>query len=1438
MVEVTPSFGQHLVENAYHEQLSSIKLFILGSDVLQRHVYRTIKDKFETHQRVLNTYGMTEATIDSAFFEGDILPIARSGTVPIGKPLPGVQLHVLDPRTLLPCPIGTVGELYISGDVLASGDVDVLPVSYIGCDALKTGDSACCLPSGDIEFMGRMDNMVKLRGFRISMAEIENKIKEVIDIVTQVCVVPLRGEHVVKGIQFLCAFLVLDQVGSAGITIDRNYVCSKLKGKVPYYMLPDIVHIIAEIPLSSNGKVNHKALPNVSNLMESTAVSAVQTLNIESSIMASLKALFAEALGLHDSDQVHNHLTFMDQGAHSLILVRFSTLITQKTSFRVTIADIFSYPTISALEEFITRGLLHNNITTQLLDSTFHTSMNSHIAITGVALRLPGNIMTLPQLWNALESGEDIVSDFPERRAEDILNCVSLENEQKLSKAETFQGAFFERIDLFDNKFFNIPPGEAKLMSPEQRMFLQVATEALAESKHLSKVNGSRIGVFVGSSEVWYSQLEHPDEATCMSGFYPGMIATRVAYQWDLKGPAMLIDTACSSSLMALKEACESIKRGECEGALIGGVSLVMYPAKTEVFGKTRILSEDFRCRAFDKDATGTAFGEGVLCLYAEPLQKAIAEEKPIYGVVQSIASNNVGRGNGVTAFSANAQRDVIQEALSNTRIQPSDVTFIEGHGTGTKLGDRIELSALRSVFGSCRQSEGNLLIGSVKSVFGHLDSAGGILGVFKILASLAAKKIPPTAHFRTPHPELYNSGLEVPSKTINWRPSSITGSRIAGVSSFGLTCTNCHAIISEPPPSGRNTVQKDVDQRNYHLLIACSNFDQLKNQLRLHKIYIRQFILKLGTSTIAGLCHAVGTRLKELIKLKSDVKWRLVITAENAIAMLKVVEIAESVTDVRAMAQLAKLRNDTEFCCPQYDDVKTALADVESFLKQGTINIDGLFCRERKTIQFSPGVTLAIYNESRHWLDACDKVKRSTLHMDADHLLAIKLNETRELVRTLPLAPAGGLEETLGSFCSAIIIKLFLSTPLSDYLVNNSKISFKNAFSLGEMMPKYKKFFFVMVRELWRNNLLEATGTDETIHCLDAFVFKCKHLVDVDPNGIADHAIKRYPSWADCFRFPLYCSHHLEKVVRGEMSPLSVIYPHGDLNFMFQFDKLGDLLGDVYYNMYMQVIASHAKHLAEQGRRVRMLEVGAGVGHVTRQLLPKLKNTPNIEYWFTDLGKDFVDQAKTTFVDYLNMMKFATFDITKSALKQGLLGSFDIIVSYNVIHTTRSITESVLNLKSCLTGDGKLFIIESARNETWATLAWGILDGWWYFEDYELRPSEPMMDPEKWEQVLERVGFQSITTCPSKNDERSHVQKFLFLCSSEPICDSGKYAELFSSRGWWESDTGRLVARFFLFYIGRTNTSTVTAHIMYLFHKVMKKANESFLQKGCDTNL
>ena len=676
MVEVTPQFGLQIVENANDRELESLKLFILGSDVLQCHVYEKIKGHLNKHQRVVNSYGMTEATIDSSFFEGNIIPKTRSGTIPIGKPLPGVTLHILNAKTLQLCPVGTVGELYICGDILASGDVEIVQLEHLDCWGMKTGDSACWLPSGDIELMGRLDNMIKLRGFRISTTEIANKIVVHVRGVKNAFVVPLASDDISGNrIEFLCAFLILDASVNES-EVNSHVVCSRLRCELPYYMLPDIVQIVDRIPLTAHGKIDHKVLPKVSELLE--LKSQRQKYDYKSPTASTLKQLFAEALGISDSNQIHHELTFMEQGGHSLILVRFSSLIKQKSTLDVEIADLFSYPSINTLAEYIDEknASKSNKYQQELCERNEGQGNHEDIAVTGVGLRLPGGIMSLTQLWEVLEEGNDLIGDFPETRANDVLTCLSASTAKTFSNADTFKGAFLEQIDKFDNQFFKIPPGEAKFMSPEQRLFLQVATEALAEGNKLSKVKGAKIGVFVGSSEVGYSQLNHPDEAICVSGLMPGMIATRVAYQWDLKGPTMLVDTACSSSLMALKQACEFIKRNECEGALVGGINLVLYPAQTGIFGQRSILSPDFLCKAFDKNASGTAVGEGVLCLYVEPLSTALKDEKQVYGVIHSIASNSVGHGNGITAPTSTSQQKVIEKALNDAQVNPSDITL------------------------------------------------------------------------------------------------------------------------------------------------------------------------------------------------------------------------------------------------------------------------------------------------------------------------------------------------------------------------------------------------------------------------------------------------------------------------------------------------------------------------------------------------------------------------------------------------------------------------------------------------------------------------------------------------------------------------------------------------------------------------------------------
>ncbi|XP_050419403.2 polyketide synthase PksJ [Patella vulgata] len=1364
LVEVTPQFGQQIVENADIGDLDSLQILILGSDAVKSHLFTRVKNQLKPNQRLINSYGMTEATIDSACFEGDP-PVTRSGTVPIGKPLPGVKLQILNPKTLQPCPIGTVGELYIGGDILASGDVEVVSVDGLNTNNLKTGDSACWLPSGDIELLGRLDNVMKLRGFRISSTEIENKIISKNPEIKSVCVTPVTSEN---DVEFLCAFVVLNGVNDGDIS--KKTLGDRMKGDLPYYMIPDVVHIIKKIPLTTNGKVNIKALPTLPNLFRASE-KHTQAYESKPSSLSTLKGLFTEAMCLANIDDVDTEQTFMEQGGHSLTLLRFSTLIKQRTDYTISIADIFSYPSLSTLSRFIDENQKTEDIS-ESPKTTDTAGEHIDIAITGVGMRLPGDISSISELWKVLTHGEDLIREFPASRKDDALKCMNSTTSEALSACDTFQGSFLDSIDHFDSQFFKIPPGEAKYMSPEQRLFLQVATEALSEGRNIDKIKGSKVGVFVSNSEISYAELDLPDEAISISGLMPGMIATRVAYQFDLKGPTLLVDTACSSSLMALKLACESIQKGECDGALVGGANLVLYPARTGVFGETGILSPDFHCKAFDRDATGTAVGEGVMCIYVEPLKAATQKGKPIYGVLKGVASNSVGHGNGITAPTSASQKQVIESALKLSQMAPSDISFIEAHGTGTKLGDKIELSALSSVF-SPKAGVRDIPIGAAKSIFGHLDSAAGMIGILKVLASMMFKKIPPTAHFKNPHSELVDSLLAVPAKTTVW-PSNVNRSRAAGISSFGLTGTNCHAIISQSQPLG----QINDNNITSPLLLTGNDHNQIQNQIRRHITFIEETVVNAGINTISSLCVAVANRIRDLGQAKLGyMTLKLAIYLKSHTQALKVLELLNSCNDMDDMANLADVRSDigVNFLKQR----REANQGVEDFLTSGTVNLDLLFGDDKPVP--ARGVYLEMFNPKRHW---CDPSSSSpTEKVGLLNILETKLSDAREMVRSLPLAASEELRELEGKFCVAIVIKLLMTTKLNQYLKQSSEVSLKTIFKETGMLPKYDKLFYVMIRELYDNHVVIPTGNDKSIHCLDTFRFYCEHLLDANPEPIAQYAMEKYPAWSDCFRFPLYCSQYLTKVLWGNMSPLSVIYPQGDLNYMYQFDKLGDLIGDVYYNMYMQLIAAYAKQLSGRGRKVRILEVGAGMGHVTRQLIPKLKDMPNIEYWFTDLGKAFVENAKTLFEDYLHMMKFSTFDITKSAPKQGLLGCYDIVISYNVIHTTESVMDSVINLKSCLGEDGTLFIIESAKNETWATLAWGILDGWWYFKDYDLRPDEPMMEPEKWERVLKGSGFGSVHSCPVDQFERDQVEKFLFVCSAKPLV-----GELQQLPGWWET--------------------------------------------------
>ena len=1360
-MDITPQFGMQIFNDINCTDLESIRILILAADVLTTHVFSKIKGKLTPDQRIMNFYGMSEATIASSFFEGDLTAPTRTGTVPIGKALPGVNLHVLDSKTLQPCPIGTVGELYITGNVLASGDVRLVELKYPKCSAIKTGDAACRLPSGDIELFGRLDTVIKLRGFRISTPEIENKVSDLFEEVKEVCVTPLTNS---SGVTFLCAFIV-----PCNESDERALNCKtlrdNLKHHLPYYMLPDLVHIIDKIPTTAHGKVNHKLLPSLSELGGVMDTSKDDERD-DTPTVAILKALFSKAMGLPDISSINGDVTFMEQGGHSLILVNFVTLIKQETDYHVEVADVFSYPSINSLADYI-NDISTNKYTTDQIPA--NDSVDD-IAITGVGLRLPGGISSLAELWEALDKGEYLFQELSDLRKTDVLNCLPTKKFQNINGC---RGAFLERIDQFDHHFFNIAPGEAKCMLPEQRIFLEVATEALAEGRNIDKVKGSKIGVFVGApDQTGYAELNHPKQPVSVAGLMPGMIATRVAYQWDLKGPTMLIDTACSSSLMAMKCACDSIRNKECEGAIVGGVNLqiIFSPSSSGVLSQNSLFE-------FGEDPGASVIGEGILGLFLEPLSTALKEGKIVYGIVKGAVSNCVGRGNGITAPSAISQERVIKDALSSARLKASDISFMLAHGTGSRLGDQIELSALSSVFLS---DHGNhtLPIGSTKSVFGHVDSLSGILGVFKVLVSLLTKHIPATADFNTPHHEFTNSPLYIPRETIPW-DLKLSLRRYAGVNSSGMTGTNCHVILAEclttnTEPKSLNSIglNNDKDQEYaYPLLLNGKTLKHIKKQISLYKHYLKFAMVSCTINTLLpSLCVTVAMRLKPISEMKiGHFQVRLVITAAKVQQLFTAIEMISSIESDDDLIKLNKSESNIEVHCPDYTPAEFSSIGSQLFLQESVISFEKLFQGHQHNIPRIPGVPIAMYDECRHWFDYNTQLPMTQTVEGLVELLQRKVSETREIVRMLPLQPPQELQKIEDTFCCTIIVKFLLNTNLGEYIKNNKEVKFDTAFSLSGMIPKYRKFFYVMIKELLKCKLVVISASEKS--SLDSFKFQCQDILHTNLESICTSISEKYPQWADRFRFPLYCFEYLADVLHGKMDPLMVLFPDGNLNFMYKFDRIGDPLGDIYCNVYVQVIADYVRNLITKGEKVRILQVGGGIGQITRQLLHKLIClSDNIEYWFTDIGKAYIDRAKTVFTSYSHMMKFCTFDVTKNPTAQGIIGSFDIVLTYNVIHAVPSIMDAVSNLKHCLDDRGILFIIECVKNEMWATLTWGILDGWWVFQDYHIRPHEPMMEPQVWERVLYDVGFSSVLSFPEEERERSFVEKFLFVCSANPL--------------------------------------------------------------------
>ena len=475
--------------------------------------------------------------------------------------------------------------------------------------------------------------------------------------------------------------------------------------------------------------------------------------------------------------------------------------------------------------------------------ATFEMASSEPIAIVGMGCRLPGGITDAQSLWRVLQGAVDTIGQVPEDRW-DAASLFDADPDRRGTMG-TRNGGFLDDVDRFDATFFGISPREAASMDPQQRLMLEVSWAALENAGIApDTLAGSPTGVFVGVGNSDYSRLLFRErdqiDAYAGSGSSASMIPGRLSYHFGLQGPSIAIDTACSASLVAVHLACQSLRHGECDLALAGGVNLILGPEAHIAFTKARMMAPDGRCKTFDARADGYGRGEGAAVIVLRRLVDATARGDQILALIRGSAVNQDGRSAGVTAPNGPAQVEVIRSALKNARITPDQVDYVEAHGTGTSLGDPIELQAIAQALGTDRSAENPVLVGSCKTNFGHLEAAAGITGLIKVVLSLARGKIPPHLHFETPNPMLdWNTlPLRVTTALQDW-PKRDGPSR-AGVSSFGFSGTNAHVLLEQAPAPVPIEVQAaSVDRPRHLLAISATTKSAL---LELARRYIERF--------------------------------------------------------------------------------------------------------------------------------------------------------------------------------------------------------------------------------------------------------------------------------------------------------------------------------------------------------------------------------------------------------------------------------------------------------------------------------------------------------------------------------------------------------------------------------------------------------------------
>ena len=799
---VTTPLLNRLIEDM-PQALIGLKNIVFGGEIISKpHMLKALE--YCEPGALIHTYGPTENSFTSCFFRIKSIDNKR-WTIPIGQPVSKTSIYVLDEH-LRPVPFGVVGEIYLSGEGLALGylnDTQKTRESFVanpfGQDIYsqrmyRTGDRGRRLRTGLIEFVGRKDNQIKIRSQRVELGEVEQALRKN-PLVAECFVTVINNKQIKQLVAYFVPVPSVDLEQESLITDIRRFMQQLL----PDYMIPTYFVRLSALPLNENGKVKRNALPPPRSALGSRAIH--EDISI---LEKKIYATWQEVLDLKDMSVLDN---FFDVGGHSLAIVKLQSAIERVTHIRLPIADFFKYTTIQAQAQALSlildphRANSSYSSSPEVLSKSYIESADNQVAIIGMAIRAP-KANNIYEYWDNLREARDCITLFSKEEADATARALFAQHGSAWVRA----GGLLDDVYGFDPAYFSLSDYDARRMDPQMRILLECVADALDNAALDRKARQAPISLYVGATPNTYGQ-ENKDEVSGSESLvtqamsHSVFMATRISHNLNLRGESIMIDTLCSTSLVAVHMAATSLLTHTSDYALAGGVTIQTPQKVGYLYEPNFIMSPYGQCRAFDAEACGTVPGNGAGVVLMKRLSDALRDQDPIYAVIRGSATNNDGQDKmGYYAPSVRGQAQAIHKAHNAAQICPDTISYIEAHGTATKLGDPIEFSALTEAFRVGTSRTNFCGLGSVKTNIGHLGNAAGIAGLIKTVLALKNNYIPASLNFSAPNPNIdfANSPFFVTNLGQPWQRDQTP--RRAGVSSFGIGGTNAHVILEEAP--------------------------------------------------------------------------------------------------------------------------------------------------------------------------------------------------------------------------------------------------------------------------------------------------------------------------------------------------------------------------------------------------------------------------------------------------------------------------------------------------------------------------------------------------------------------------------------------------------------------------------------------------------------